>query len=440
MRSCSESKRPRRSEQPVVNVLVVESHQHALEHIHSALRSNNKRLGSPWELIHFDAHPDLACGTFPAKACFFPRLDFSSTTGSSESPKNLYDLLDATSAGIAEWILPLVVAAELTTIRWIKPPCSNQLPRGQHHLKVGAWVDPADSHRANHLMENFAFIDLPDCAKLKVDWKTPYYYDDDSVRPTSELLFAKSLDLNVIEVSNESDDPSPPMSIPWMLDICLDYFACRNPFLDELNSIDVEYTVFLQDLVQIMTNVANQATDYVQKSREIQDSFCHLLSTIANGNAIGDVTRNMENSLNESVIAVVAIHKFVTHLANAKFKQLLIQKSMEAWGVLTIPHEVVTATLGDERLNLLDIYLRSITCMSVGNPPFLVTIARSANDGFTPMDHVEQLQVKILKKVHSLLCGCVTNMDWSDPQYFTGNESCRVNLIFDYGQWEGSTL
>ena len=46
-----------------INVVIVESHQHVLEHIHAVLRRNKKLLGQPWQLIHFDGHPDLACPT-----------------------------------------------------------------------------------------------------------------------------------------------------------------------------------------------------------------------------------------------------------------------------------------------------------------------------------------------------------------------------------------
>jgi UPF0489 domain len=423
------------ADSPTVFVMVIESHQHALEHIHAALRKN-KLVGRPWEMIHFDAHPDLACGIFPAKACFVPRLDFDTSLSERPAPRmNLYDLLDATAAGIAEWILPLVLAADLKRIAWIKPSCSNQLPDGQHSFQVGAWIDANETTVAS--IETF--MDLPDAAKVKVDWKTPYYYDDNSVRPSEQLLLSQQADLSVVDLSKEcSGQPLPKMGSPWMLDICLDYFGCRNPFLDELGSIDVDYTIYLQELVQIMTKKAIESKIYVQESQEIQNAFVNLVRTIHNNGNVGNASQNLERALGGTALAAAVISEVVAQLSNSKNRELLIQKTMEALGVLAIPHEDVATELVDERLKLLDAYLQTL-CQRPGIAPFLVTIARSSNDGFTPMNHVEQLQAHVLQHVHSFVCGCQCNHDWSNPQQITG-ESCHLKLVFDYGQWEGSTL
>jgi hypothetical protein len=344
--------------------------------------------------------------------------------------------LDATAAGIAEWILPLVLAADLKRIAWIKPPCSNQLPDGQHSFRVGAWIDAKETTVASSIE---SFMDLPNSATVKVDWKTPYYYDDCSVIPTEQLLLSKQVDLSVVNISKESSrQPLPTMSSPWMLDICLDYFGCRNPFLDELNSIDVDYTLYLQELVQIMNQKAIESKIYEQDSQEIQTAFSNLLSTIHINEMVGYASQNLEMALGGTTLAATAIRKVVAQLSNSKNRELLIEKTMEAQGVLAIPHEDVSTELVDERLRLLDAYLQT-HCQRPDIAPFLVTIARSSNDGFTPMDHVEQLQARVLQQVHRFVCGCQCTPDWSNPQQIT-EESCRMKLVFDYGEWEGSAL
>jgi hypothetical protein len=45
----------------------------------------------------------------------------SSSSSSDKETKNLYELLDSTASGIAEWILPLMLAANLTDVHWIRP-------------------------------------------------------------------------------------------------------------------------------------------------------------------------------------------------------------------------------------------------------------------------------------------------------------------------------
>ena len=417
---------PSKRQYPLAYVLIVESHQHALEHIHSALR-RNKLLGKSWELIHIDAHPDLACGIFPAKACFIPRLEFITSTG--EPPSNLYDFLDATSAGIAEWILPLVQAANLKKVVWIRPQCSNQLPDGQHSMKVGAWMETQDESQKT-LVQNF--LDLPDYAKVKVDWKTPYYLDDDSVRPTEELMFSRELDLTVMEIAKERN-AFPKLTDPWMLDICLDYFGCRNPFLDDLTSIDMDYSIYLQQVVQLMTNVTTQTNEYIERYQKLKDDFCNLLKSIVNGDTDCDALRALQFTLDDGLQSFSIVARFVEHLMKSDKKDLLVQRTLEAHDVLAIPHEHITEILVQERLALLDTFLQS---NKRSDAPFLVTIARSAIDGFTPTDHVEQLQLNIVQQVHDFVCGCQGIL--SDPEQVPGD--CRMKLILDYGQHEGSAL
>ena len=80
-----------------INVVIVESHQHALEHYHAAIRKQ-KLFQKKWSMMHFDAHPDLACPRLPAVACFVPRQYFVDSD-EAEGGKNLYELLDLSSSG-----------------------------------------------------------------------------------------------------------------------------------------------------------------------------------------------------------------------------------------------------------------------------------------------------------------------------------------------------
>ena len=334
----------------VINVCVVESHQHALEHIHTALKKqriitnkgnagggSSNSGGCGWKMVHFDAHPDLACSSsLPAMSCFVPRqpeLWYQNNTNQHESNKNenntmnnqtydqsnnnnnddvdptkdLYELLDCSSSGIAEWIMPLVVGGNLQTIEWIKPTFSKQLPLGYHSFHVGCTAYDANdngdndssgsetfhdkvgddksssnnisSSNNNNDTTSFSFLDLVPSSRIKVDWNHPYYLDDNSVvvAPTEKLLLSKQLTLQVRELATEeqetrettmtetvtaatttttnapcpsSSSSSPPPSstvlttitiptpIPWSLDICLDYFTCLNPFVEELEVED----------------------------------------------------------------------------------------------------------------------------------------------------------------------------------------------------------
>ena len=147
-----------------IPVVVVESHQHVLEHVHCVLRhrarihgrqvrrcqaritkqqrqdddncrsmkptqeTENANIPPPISMMHFDSHPDLACpsANVPAAACFQPRKEWqqstttttecsNSTTKQEHESRNLYEYLDLDRSGIAQWILPLVLSGDLDT-------------------------------------------------------------------------------------------------------------------------------------------------------------------------------------------------------------------------------------------------------------------------------------------------------------------------------------
>ena len=113
------SKHKRRNSSERLKVVIVEPHHHALEHIHESLR-RQRRLGKPWKLCHIDSHPDLACPSngIPAGACFRPRDEWTIQVPSENKDEKgetrsgcLYELLDLSTTGISEWILPMVLAA-----------------------------------------------------------------------------------------------------------------------------------------------------------------------------------------------------------------------------------------------------------------------------------------------------------------------------------------
>lgn len=389
-----------RSEKVSIVIVVVESHQHALEHIHAVVRLWNRQsrrrrkgvnehdgaacsprvagagagaggkdekkegegLESSWMMVHFDSHPDLACPGqhVPAAACFVPRKQWckvsddlpqkreNSNCGTSEltrveppsegtheesidyglvhvgpkvqddkcnkttlhhshgdavindgigsentDGKNMYELLDSSPTGIAEWILPLVLAGGLRTVHWIKNSWSKQFLPGSYRYQVGAWIPPSFIPQSHHLpnqnnqtLNITSFLDLPDQALIKVDLCHPYYYDDDSVVPTHELSLPKPLHLIVsqlvppkeknvdpavsssstttnehllmIAVDNQKSNNDDKVTKPdspltkhnfWILDICLDYFACLNPFLTDLEALDINFAHALLNAV-----------------------------------------------------------------------------------------------------------------------------------------------------------------------------------------------
>ena len=106
---------------------VVDDHHHVLPEIHLAIRQR-KLAFKEICIVHFDAHPDL-CVTDQMHADVVFK------------PHELYQHLDDSSGGIAEFILPLVYAGHVNQVIWVKPPWSTQFELGRHAFHVGKSIE-----------------------------------------------------------------------------------------------------------------------------------------------------------------------------------------------------------------------------------------------------------------------------------------------------------
>jgi hypothetical protein len=169
-------------------IAVVEDHHDALPWLHAALRRKALPLQDV-HLVHIDAHPDLGC------------LRDASVIA---APRELYAFLNESDYGICEFIWPLVLKGHIHRITWLKPAFADQIAIGDYDITVGV-----DSTGA-----------------LKVD-STLDYFVEDGASSDEALVGAKRCQLDVLV-----DQRAAFSSIDkvWVLDICLDYFACCDPF------------------------------------------------------------------------------------------------------------------------------------------------------------------------------------------------------------------
>jgi hypothetical protein len=413
----------------IVDVVIVEAHHHCLEHIHAVLRK--KKIFRRWRMVHFDAHPDLACPAIPVIACYTPRQPI-------DGEKNLYELLDARASGIAEWILPLTLAAQLQTIEWIKPEFSKQLPCGRHSFQVGVHDPSWNGAKPSH------FLDMGLGALLKVDWNHPYYLDDNEVVPGVDLALTQGLTLHVTELNSESHElvlgaSENTTSEPWILDICLDYFACWNPYLSDIDEVDPELTdAFLE--------VMNHCTLFGDPNQLPMDSKAST--------AYMEQVHDFRNILHEVLKAtnpddaLIMGTKLTRYYASPQICQRLIRMLreriqthghsalklvLEAIPFWNMPH-AVSSTGSAAIEKSMDTVERSLQRFLQNQPyevarPFLITIARSTCDGFAPATVVEGIQDGVLAMLDRLF-----NVD--GKRHTT---QC-LRITKDYGEWEGSML
>jgi len=137
-------------------------------------------------------------------------------------PQALYEVLDESEGGNAEFILPAVFAGHVTRVTWVRPPWARQLPDGLHRFHVG--VEKAS-------------------ARLRVSLPAVYYLDEglycalEDMEPSS----VTALELRVCPVEDSESllfKRSPADEISgWLLDICLDYYSTENPFLEAVEAV-----------------------------------------------------------------------------------------------------------------------------------------------------------------------------------------------------------
>ncbi|GAX25344.1 hypothetical protein FisN_5Lh437 [Fistulifera solaris] len=378
-----------KSTSPKIPIIIVESHHHVLEHIHFLLRRQKPLLNS-WSLLHWDAHPDLACPRCPAKHCFRPH-------DTLHDHETLYDALDATPSGIAEWILPLVLAARLQHIQWIRPlqTSMQQLPDGDFTLQVGAWSPTDNTHVES-------FLDLPHDALLKVSWSVPYYQDDDDVR--LELLLPQELQLLVSPVPYQ--ERLQPI---YGLDVCLDYFYCHNPFVE-----DKQLARLLHRSIPCRNYGNPTSSDHIQWMQRFQSCWNDIIARPESQEHMMKMAAFFEEK--EDVVELVTVIQ--QHCIDGK------ALPNDLANILTMPHDGCNSNCMTERLHHFSKYL-PVAC------PFFISVARSSLEGFTPASVTEDLQEFVLNILHEKYCGCRSPM---------GADHCRFQLVRDYGEWEGSTF
>ncbi|KAL7569118.1 hypothetical protein ACA910_016951 [Epithemia clementina (nom. ined.)] len=464
-------------------VVVVESHHHVLRHIHDVLRkkliasvtgrvddldkqkrrdtNNNKAVVTSyaWRMLHFDAHPDLACpnSSIPAAACFRPhQLWPSNTDDTGESSQDLYDMLETTT-GIAEWILPLVLAGGLEHVEWVRPTLppnqNSQLPLGRHSYRVGAWWNEYRSSKEEKMSFEHSFLDLPHDAYVKVDWNCRYYRDDeeDGYVPTEELCLPKQLLLDVTMIA----DCDPHVSklagssfnshLPLALDICLDYFVCVNPYLADIEAIS-------SDFAAALTRLVNQATIY----RDTEDANCcdhesFVCFRTAMAQVLNDIRDRKLASHDMKLTATLLpfydssgildsafalLLKALRDLPDASIEELC-KLGSEAILYLHLPHFPERGRRTEQIEAALDELDRRFA--KEPTEPFMVTLARSYLDGFTPEYVVDRLQHGILDRIHARFCSCGRNT-FIPRNHYSNKVKCRLQVVYDYGEWEGSSI
>jgi len=242
--------------------------------------------------------------------------------------------------------------------------------------------------------------------------------EDGTFCPEEELAGAKPLRLLVGQV------PAGEESIPealrlegqrgvgaWILDVCLDYFACGNPFLNQVRPAIAAPFAAVHNAATFRQGPVVDVPACLAQRDAFDSAYSALLrETMVCAQRPDDVEADEPEAgalLGEFLPEAQRedlIENLEEALSTARLSEL--QQILEAGDMVTLPLHPVTADEVEDRLAAFEIFLRRLCgCEAggLGSPPAVVTIARSVVDGFCPMRWHCALERGVLDALHRCL-------------------------------------
>jgi hypothetical protein len=316
-------------------VVVCDAHHHVLRHWLEASESGRLPVGGV-SVVHFDAHPDMGPPPGPIARAWRAR------------PSALVAAVDIESFQLAAAWVGLV-----GRVVWLRPPWAFQLGDGERRLRVGAGAT----------------------GRLQVDLPEDYYVFDGHYAPAASLQEPVELELRVLALP--AVPPGVPLHAgPAILDIDLDGFATRNPAADRLRDAGFADA----DLARIRSAFARENLDLPEDPEARVAALRGLLDAL-DAVAEGGAAEQLGGAARLWWLGVPAADLwFLYELLADESRALPVDVLLEQGRTLVgLPERAADAAYIQETAAQLAGLLASGAVR-----PALVTIARSANDGFTP--------------------------------------------------------
>ncbi|CAI5703551.1 unnamed protein product [Peronospora effusa] len=374
--------------------VIVDDHHHCLPDIHLAIRQ--RRLSfSDIHVVHVDAHPDLS---FPSAI----------KTDTIFDPETLYNILDDSVAGIAEFLLPLVYAGHVTQITWLKPSWSMQIPIGSFKQVV------IGKRKINDTMG--------------VTSELPYFVEDKLFCPVEDLdVFSRRYwDLFVTEINSsdfatavaiEAVANARQCSKSYILDIDLDYFSTWNPFRKDLEALIGEVAVKTVTRFFSCIRYKREPLEVIAATHRNSErkTFCELVKRLKAADAMEDtITRrskwaqvrsNIISLYEDNVDAEKLLDEFDQVLEDHRDDKAARREIWAAGPFLDLPHHESSQDDFERMVSQLEQFLLT-HALDEDNPPAIVTIAKSTGDEFLPpyqLDAILPSVLEMLERVYGEL-------------------------------------
>lgn len=314
----------------------------------------------------------------------------------AEFVRNKTKLLETIS--IENWLMPTAYAGHFDRLIWIKPQWAHQIDNGGYRFSIG-----------EH------------CGFIRCDSTLEYFLGEGTYRPQYDLNNPKSIDLrvatlrtlgrsasaahqekeietNLIEsIVHETDDDET-----YVLDIDLDFFSTRNPFLASIGNGDKNHKVYVA-IKKLFTQKffeekfsASSDPDVVlafveRRLRHLNDLEC-VFAHLNDGNGIEDL-KSPPKSLQPIWPDVIELVKMIRAENEHKNEVdwMFYYDAGCTFDSAELPHHESTQDEIDHLIGAFKLFLKRLKRL-----PTIITISRSSEDDYCPAHQVESIQADVL--------------------------------------------
>lgn len=348
-----------------IPIFIVDYHNDVLEFIYRCFGSRHLPLTDN-TLVHFDSHPDMVISKGIPASCV-ENKDF---------------LLNELS--IENWIMPTLYAGQFNHLVWLKNSWCQQIPVGKYDFRIGEHDD-------------LMYVDLP------VD----YFASEGNYSEEQHLERPKSIKLEVYNVDDYVEDLQLDK---YVLDIDLDFFSTKNPFLEvykKANCYEQLKTIFNYDRTKM--------------SLEASQKRCRQLDNLKAAFEYIDEHKSLDSYENNEIPPETfeALKELVASMAEHYTPDEVEWSLVFDAGCTAdndgLPHHISTDDELIEHYRRFKEFLISLPC-----PPVIVTISRSSEDDYCPVNQVTVIQSKVIEtlvdvfedKIHSKAIMHYLNEEW----------------------------
>ena len=338
---------------PRVEVVICESHDRALAHwVRAALAGKIPERGVT--VVHFDAHPDLAAPSAPVARDWPPQ------------PGRLMSSVDISSFQLAAGRIGLV-----DRVVWVRPSWATQLPDGERRFQVG-------------LAEG----------AVRVDDESDYYVLDGGWSPSATLRDAVPVEVRVLPLEAAVRELQLADG-PTIFDIDLDGFATRSPAADRLRASGLRDVEIARIRAMFAPESLGLADDPVTRIEQIEalTSAVEALGALR----ILELPRALYTLFERGLGLgdLYALYRILGKADTSASIDVLLEDGRQVVGLPE--HRAGKAGFARTAAALADL-LRSGSVQ-----PVLITIARSARDGFTPPESVRAIEAVLSRELADAL-------------------------------------